>query len=63
MDSIKLDVLASLIKQAWEDDYPPEINVKGRKAWRKAHLVNLICEAFPSVDLSDFRKGAWSDEA
>ena len=38
------------IKQAWDEDYPPELapaNVKGRKMWRKVlRLVELIVEKF-----------------
>lgn len=40
-----LIIIAGCVKQAWEDDYPPELapaNIKGRKAWRKRHLIKLI---------------------
>lgn len=45
--------LAKIIHQAWADDYPPElepVNVKGRKAWRKTHLVDLITQKIGDAD-------------
>lgn len=51
MELIDTDTLAEIIKQAWEDDYPPELapaNVKGRKLWRKRHLVDLIVKEMPA---------------
>jgi len=37
--------LLDIIERAFKDDYPPELapaNIKGRKAWRKNHLIELI---------------------
>lgn len=46
-----LIIIAGCVKQAWEDDYPPELKpwmVKGRKMWRKKHLIELIlCKIGP----------------
>lgn len=48
-----LDTLAAVINQAWADDYPPElapVDIKGRKNWRKDHLVRLIQKQFCLCD-------------
>ncbi len=41
--------LADIIDRAWAEEYPPELeawDVKGRKAWRKARLVELVKKEF-----------------
>ncbi len=41
--------IGKCIRQAWEEDYPPELapaDIKGRKMWRKVRLVDLIVEKF-----------------
>ena len=47
--SMAFGQIGKCIRQAWEEDYPPELapaNVKGRKMWRKVRLVDLIAEKF-----------------
>lgn len=53
--------LGKCIKQAWDEDYPPElapVDVKGRKMWRKVRLVDLIVEKFgmEPEDAKSFRE-------
>lgn len=39
--------LAACIRQAWAEDYPPELapaNVEGRKEWRRNRLIDLLIE-------------------
>lgn len=68
MSGISPKRLAAAIKQAWEDDYPPELapaNIKGRKMWRKKHLVELILGALPPsrpAQITEFVKGCGKTE-
>lgn len=54
-----IEKVAACIRQAWADDYPPELepaNVKGRKEWRRTHLVDLLVDKLGLDD--EFRKEA-----